>query len=93
MVYVLRDVAIIKLYTQHLSYSRHWDSFDNPPGPPSFCVVTLWRSRFFTWFQKKYAQIFITMVEWNPEIMVNLLCPGKSYCKMYEKEPRYNNHG
>ena len=27
----------------------------------------------------------------NPGITINMLCPGKSYSKMYGTEPRYND--
>ena len=34
-----------------------------------------------------------TILEYNdiPGITINMLCPGKSYSKMYGTEPRYND--
>ena len=39
------------------------------------------------------------LLQWNPDpryndipgITINMLCPGKSYSKMYGTEPRYND--
>ena len=32
-----------------------------------------------------------TQVQWKPDLTINILCPGKSYSKLYGAESRFNS--